>query len=332
VEARVDRLAGGEDVVERDHAGSSPILGRAYANPGVLSGDVNLVVGATGLLGGEICRLLAGRDLPLRTLVRATSDPAKVESLRRLGAEIVVGDLKEPETLVPPCTGVEAVVSTVTCTTSHGEGDTIESVDRDGQLALVAAAARSGVRRFVFISFPEFAVEFPLQTAKRTVEDGIRSSGLEYTILRPTSFQEVWLAPRLGFDPLNGQVQTFGSGDKRVSWVSCRDVARFAVEALGSPAARDAVIDLGGPEALSHLEVVRIFEEESGRRCAVAHVPEEALEAQMAAAGDSLQASFAGLMLGTAREGQAIDMEPVLREFPLELTSVRDYARALAAA
>jgi hypothetical protein len=37
-------------------------------------------------------------------------------------------------------------------------------------------------------------------------------------------------------------------------------------------------------------------------------------------------------MLGTAREGQAIDMEPVLREFPLELTSVREYARALAAA
>jgi NADH dehydrogenase len=223
------------------------------------------------------------------------------------------------------------VISTVTSTTSRGEGDTIESVDRDGQLALVDAALEAGVKRFVFVSFPGFAVEFPLQTAKRTVEDRIRSSGLEYTILRPTSFQEVWLGPRLGFDPLNGQVQVFGSGEEKVSWISARDVARFAVEALGSPAARDAVIDLGGPVALSYLEVVRIFEEETGRACTVTHVPEEALEAQRISADDSLQASFAALMLGTAREGQAIDMEPVLRDFPLTLTSVRDYARALAA-
>jgi uncharacterized protein YbjT (DUF2867 family) len=164
------------------------------------------------------------------------------------------------------------------------------------------------------------------------VEGRLRSSGLEYTILRPANFQEIWLGPRLGFDPKNGQAQVFGSGERKVSWISLRDVARFAVEALRSPTARDAVIDLGGPEALSYLEVVRIFEEESGRSCTVTHVPEEALKAQMASAADSLQASFAGLMLGTAREGQAIDMEPVLRDFPLGLTSVRDYARALAAA
>ena len=226
---------------------------------------------------------------------------------------------------------VDAVVSTVTSTTSRCEGDTIESVDRDGQLNLVEAARASGVRRFVFVSFPEFGVEFPLQTAKRTVERRIRESGLEYTILRPTNFQEVWLSPRLGFDPLNGQVQVFGSGEKTVSWISFRDVARFAVEAPKNPAARNAVIDLGGPEALSYLEVVEIFEHEIGRPCTVTHVPEEALEAQLTSAADSLQASFAGLMLGTAREGQPIDMEPVLWDFPLELTSVRDYARALAA-
>jgi NADH dehydrogenase len=292
---------------------------------------VNLVVGATGVLGGEICRLLAERRSPLRALVRETTDAEKVEGLQKLGAEIVSGDLKEPSALAAACAGAERVISTASATTSHAVGDTIESVDRDGQLALVDAAAHAGVKRFVFVSFPAFDVQFPLQTAKRLVENRIRESGLEYTILRPTNFQEVWLSPALGFDPLNGQAQVFGLGDKAVSWISFRDVARFAVEALENPAARNAVIPLGGPDALSYLDVVKIFEEETGRQCEITRVPEEALAAQLAAATDSLAATFAGLMLGTGREGMAIDMQPVLRDFALELTSVREYARTLAA-
>ena len=289
-----------------------------------------LVVGATGLLGGEICRLLTARAQPIRALVRASSDPEKVESVRSLGVELVIGDVKQPATLTPACEGVDTVISTATSTTSRREGDTIESVDRDGQLNLVESAREAGVIRFVYISFPEFDVEFPLQTAKRLVEQRIRESGSGYTILRPTNFMEVWLTPRLGFDPVNGQAQVYGSGDKKVSWISFRDVATFAVEAPTNSAARDAVIDLGGPEPLSPLEVVRIFEEETGRDCEVTHVPEEALEAQRASSTDSLEQSFAGLMLGTAREGQTIDMEPVLRDFPRQLTSVRDFASALA--
>jgi len=288
-----------------------------------------LVVGATGLLGGEICRLLAERGEPVRALVRKGSDPAGVESLRSLGADVVVGDLKEPETLGPACDGVAAVISTATSTTSRREGDTIESVDRDGQLDLVEAARKAGVERFVYVSFPEFDVEFPLQTAKRLVEQRIRESGLEFTILRPVHFMEIWLSARGGFDPVGGQVQVFGSGEKAVSWISFRDVAAFAVEALTNPAARNAVVDLGGPEAISPLAAIRIFEEETGRPCAITHVPEEALEAQRVTGADSLERSFAGLMLVTAREGAAVDMESVLRDFPVELTSVRDYARAL---
>jgi uncharacterized protein YbjT (DUF2867 family) len=81
-----------------------------------------LVVGATGLLGGEICRLLEELEEPARALVRVGSDPAKVESLRALGAGVVVGDVKDPATLGPACDGVDTVISTVTSTTSRQEG------------------------------------------------------------------------------------------------------------------------------------------------------------------------------------------------------------------
>jgi uncharacterized protein YbjT (DUF2867 family) len=98
------------------------------------------------------------------------------------------------------------------------------------------------------------------------------------------------------------------------------------VACLDHPAARNATLELGGPEALSPLEVVRIFEGVGGRPFEVQHVPEEALRAQLAEAADSLQQSFAGLMLCYAA-GDPIDIRATLQAFPLQLTSVRDYAR-----
>ena len=87
----------------------------------------------------------------------------------------------------------------------------------------------------------------------------------------------------------------------------------------------DALQQIGGPEALSPVELVKIFEEKSGRKFAVEHVPEEALCAQRQAAADSMQQTFAALMLSYAA-GDAIDMRGTLEAFPVKLASVRDYA------
>ena len=56
---------------------------------------MNLVVGATGMVGTEICRLIAASGKPVKALVRASSDAAKVENLKRLGATVVQGDLRD---------------------------------------------------------------------------------------------------------------------------------------------------------------------------------------------------------------------------------------------
>src|SRR2546426_8668333 len=138
---------------------------------------------------------------------------------------------------------------------------------------------------------------------------------MTYTILRPTFFTEVWLSPALGFDAPNAKAQIYGGGQNQISWISFQDVAQFAVAALDNDQARNAVIELGGPEALSPLDVVRLAEQVTRQRFAVQHVPEEALRAQHAAATDPLQQSFAALMLYYARGG-VIDMQATLRAFP----------------
>ena len=292
---------------------------------------MNLIVGATGLLGNQVCTSVADRGKPFRALVRSTSNPEKVAHLRSIGAEIVVGDLKDPRSLEAACRGAHAVISTASSTLSRQEGDSIESVDRQGQLNLIDAAEAAGVRHFVLISFPHAPLDFPLQSAKRIVEDRLRRGRMSHTILQPTFFMEVWLSPALGFDVGNGTAQIYGDGRNRISWISYQDVAQFAVAALDNARATNATVKLGGPDALSPLEVVQAAEASTGKQITVQHVPEEALRAQYSAATDSLQRSFAALMLYYAN-GDVIDMTEARRLFAVErLKSVRDHFAALAA-
>jgi hypothetical protein len=113
--------------------------------------------------------------------------------------------------------------------------------------------------------------------------------------------------------------------------LAIKDVAAFAAASLDNPAGQNAVIQLGGPDDLSVLDAVRIFEQESGQTFELQNVPDEALRAQMAAAPGSLGKTFSGLMIGLNEVG-TIDMEETLRNFPIQLTSVREYARQMIAA
>ena len=287
-----------------------------------------LVVGATGILGGEICRLLATSAIPFRALVRPTSDEGKVARLQSLGAEIVQGDLRDRSSLEKACKDVSAIISTASATISRQEGDSIQTVDLDGQMSLIDAAKAASVSQFILVSFSPGAIEFPLQAAKRAVEEHLNQSGLSFTILQPTCFMEIWLSPALGFDAVGAKAQIYGSGQNKISWISFKDVAKFAAASLDNPAAGNAVIELGGPESLSPLEVVRIFEEAQGRAFEIQYVPDDVLLEQKRTAGDPLQQSFAGLMLYYSA-GSVIDMRDTLQKFPVQLTSVKDYAQAL---
>lgn len=285
-----------------------------------------LVAGATGFLGSEVCRRLVASGHAVRGLVRASSDPQAVARLEALRVEVTRGDVRDRASLDRACAGVDGVISTVTTTRSRQPDENIESTDENGQLQLVDAASAAGVRRFVYVSYSgHFEGEDPLTHAKRAVERRLRESPMSYTILRPTYFMEAWLSPALGFDYTNGRATVYGDGEGKISFISLADVAEFAVRALEAPGAENAVIELGGPEALSPHEVIRIFERRTGKRFDVEHVPEEALRAQRDGATDSLQRTFATLMLNYAK-GDAIPMDETLRQWPVQLTKVEDYA------
>lgn len=288
-----------------------------------------LIAGATGLLGGEICRLLTVDGKAVRALVRSTSDQAKVDMLKGYGVELTIGDLRDRSTLDSACKGVSAVVSTVSALpySYEPEENNIQTVDLNGNKNLIDAAKARGVEHFVFISFT-MQNDFPLKNAKREVEQYLKESGLTYTILRPSYFMEFWFSQAVGFDGANAKAQIYGSGENPISWISYRDVAKFVLVSLEHPAAQNTTLKLGGPEAISQLDAVQIFEGLGGKQFELSFVPEDTLRDQQESAADPAQQSFAGLMRWYAR-GDVIDIREMLEKFPVQLTSLQDYIESM---
>jgi uncharacterized protein YbjT (DUF2867 family) len=286
---------------------------------------MDLVVGATGFVGGLATRQLCGRGRPVRALVRGGAGRSAAGSLIEAGASIVDGDLTQPASIARACEGVEVVVCTVTAMPNAG-GDALQRVDHDGALGLIREAERAGARRFVYISFSgNIRTDSPLARAKRACEAQLASSRMEHAILRPSYFMEVWLGPHLGFDAANARARIYGDGQAKVSYVSGADVAAFATAAATKPGPLRDTVEIGGPEPVSQLEAVALFERTTGRSFTVEHVPLAALEAQYAT-DDPLQKTFAALSIAYAHGDAMPEARANAGRFGVALTSLADHA------
>jgi NADH dehydrogenase len=292
-----------------------------------------LVTGATGLVGGSVCHRLVAAGQPVRALVRETSAADRVQALRDSGVQTVTGDVRDPASLLAACDGVDVVVSTISSMPFAyvpGVND-IATTDTTGMRSLLDASLAAGVKRFVYTSFSgHIDGDFPLRHAKRQVEQWVMTSGMEYAILRPSYFMEVWLSPAVGFDVANGKATIYGTLDRPISWISLGDVAEFAVAAATAPRAWNGVLELGGPRPISPREVVRTFEAATGRTFETTMVPAEVLEEQQRAATDPMQQSFVGLMRCYAA-GDPIEMGRTSELIGMPLTSLESFAESFAA-
>ena len=286
-----------------------------------------LVVGATGHLGLAVCRRLAARDETVRALVRSTSDPKIVDEIRSLGIDLAYGDLQDRTSLDAACRDIDSVISSASSISSR-VGSYIATVDLQGQRNLIDAATAAGVDHFVFITLSgNMTTGSPLNEAKRTIEAAVRDSGMGYTVLRSSFFMEYWLSPLIGFDYPNHKATIFGAGENPITWITIDDVARSAAATVANPAARDQVIEIGGPEVLSPNEALRVFEGVMGP-FEVQYVPEAALEATLAGTDDAHTRSVTALSLDFAH-GDVVDTTRMTAALPFERTTVRRYVEGL---
>lgn len=237
-----------------------------------------LLVGGTGQLGGRIARELLSRGVAVRALCRRGSGSG---ALSRMGAEIVLGDLKDPSTLSAACAGADTVVTTANSVRRSGD-DTVETVDLAGTRALIDAASSENVGRFIYVSVWGAAPESPVpfMRAKAASEAYLRSSGMSWTILAPNAFMESWPGAVVGAPALAGRdVVIVGEGRTRHAFIAEHDVAQFAMAAVMSDGARNRHLPLGGPDAHTWMDVVKTYEEVLGHPLRVRHsAPDEPVE------------------------------------------------------
>lgn len=243
-----------------------------------------LVVGATGLLGGMITRQLLAQRKEVRILARENSPSEELakqglatpaQSLINLGASPISGDLKEPASLAAACQGVDTVITTANSVLRSGD-DNLETVDRLGTKSLIDAAQAAGIRHFIYTSVhhEEYFDQIPLLPIKHECEKYLKASGLDYTILRPAVFMEIWIGAVVGA-PLRIQqpVTLIGEGKRKNDFVSMADVAAYAAVVVDNPAALNQTIEIGGPESYSWTEAVQAVGRAVGQELPVNYVP-----------------------------------------------------------
>jgi NADH dehydrogenase len=280
-----------------------------------------LVVGATGVLGGLITRTLLDRGKDVRILVREGSNYAPLVAA---GATPVVGDLRDRASLDAGCRDIDTIVTTATAIVRQPP-DTIETVDDAGYRNLIEAAKRAGVRHFVYTSALGSSPDAPapLLRIKALNERRLRESGIDYTILMPNLYIEVWGGIVVAAPRAQGKPATLvGDASHRHSMLCMRDAASFAVAAVDNPAARNATIVIGGPTPVSWTDVVAAAEHIVGRR----------IETRSVALGEPIEGlppGVAGMFSAMETYESAIDMDETARTFGVTLTPLEEGLRAI---
>jgi uncharacterized protein YbjT (DUF2867 family) len=294
---------------------------------------VTAVVGATGMLGGDVARQILAGD---HRVVAVTRDRRRAADLAALGAELRIADLTEPASLAAACRGVDVVVSAAHAMLGRGRYRS-ERVDDAGHRALIDAAKGAGVRHFVYTSVlgasPDHPVDF--WRTKFHVEQHLKASGLSWTILRPAAFMEMHAHELIGKSIIaGGTAMILGRGDRPMNFVAVRDVARLAVSATTDPALRGQIIEIGGPENLTQNEVAALYGRLCGRRPKVRHVPPGVLRVLATLVG-TVHPGAARVMrasVAMASIDQTFNPAVLLRAYPMTLTRLEELAAALVAA
>ena len=110
---------------------------------------MNLVTGATGLLGSHIVEKLMQADEPVRALVRPTSD---TRYLDEWGVEKVTGDVTEPQSLSEALKGVQTVYNVAAKVGDWGPWRDFVAISIEGTRNMLDASREANVRRFLHVS------------------------------------------------------------------------------------------------------------------------------------------------------------------------------------
>src|ERR1700674_1159147 len=217
-----------------------------------------LVTGAAGLVGIHTCRELTKKGWQVRALVR---DPARAAmALGQLPVEFRVGDARDATTLRNCLNGCGAVVHLAAIAIER-KGESYADSNTAATARLISAARAESVQRMIFMSQngADSRSPYPFLRSKGVAQDSVKTSGLRWTILRPS----VIFGPEDQFVNVLGRLirltpKVFplpNGGRARFQPISADDVARVVRLSLEKKESVGQVYALGGAVPLTLSEM-----------------------------------------------------------------------------
>ncbi|MEQ1857499.1 MAG: NAD(P)H-binding protein [Longimicrobiales bacterium] len=217
-------------------------------------GDVIVVSGASGQLGGLVVEELLERGVEPERLILVSRTPEVLEEYAALGAETRFGDFTQPESLTEAYEGGDRLLL-ISIDTNVG------AERADLHKNAVDAAVAAGIRQIVYTSFVDLDNnDSPLASDHRRTEQVIRDSGLEWTMLRNSLYMNgiVGRAARMVADG------AATPSDVGVAYVTREDCAAAAAAVLASDGHEGRAYDITGPEVVFPQDIARVTSEVTG--------------------------------------------------------------------
>src|SRR5215470_5046153 len=239
-----------------------------------------LVTGAAGQVGAvgrTVTGLLLERGLPVRALVRREDDRAA--ALRAAGAEVVVGDLREPADVSRVVRGCRRVYFGLSVSAGYLEATvTMGTVARDvGVDALVNMSQLTVSQMSIQHTTPS-----PQQRQHWLSEQALTWSGLPVVTLRPTVFLDGFFLALVSPAVRDRSRLELPFGRGKTSPVAAADVARVVAAVLADPGPHlGRIYELTGPRSQDMHGVAREFSDALNREVTYSDIPAEDWEREL---------------------------------------------------
>ncbi|MDO9546489.1 MAG: NAD(P)H-binding protein [Pelolinea sp.] len=228
-----------------------------------------LVTGGTGFIGSRVLLRLVQSRFPIKVLLRPKKGNTRLPLDLSLNA--AVSSLNDRRSLRAVLSGVDTVLHFASAENEIPHPD-LEGVDVMGTETLIKASVDAGVRKFLFLSRngADKNSMYPLLKAKALAEDEIKTSGLDFTILRVTDVfgeNDHFSNQLAGYIKASPGIVPLPEGGKMILqplWIEDLISSIFLI--LEDDLFQNSINSIGGGEFLEFREIIKIIMQKTGKR------------------------------------------------------------------